>query len=238
MVTDRRRTEPQSGYNLVFLLVLFSLLSVMAAAVLPAITKQIQREKEAELIFRGLQYAEAIRVFQQRFGRYPNTLEELLEIEPRSIRQLWPDPMSDDGRWAFVQAAGNQQAGNANGNKADAQGRELTGASAPTSSFQSGISGQPQRPVGPIVGVVSRQKGQAARTFMGKERYEEWRFTAAILPKPQVVPGSALVKRGNVENLGKPFPRGLKPTGLTPDGANLAGGDTPEDLFDDEGDDG
>ena len=109
MVSSRRGSLAQAGYNLVFLIMLVGLLSVMAAAVLPALKGQIQREKEAELIFRGLQYAEAIRVFQLRFGRYPAVLEELIELQPRSIRQLWADPMTEDGRWALILASGAPQ---------------------------------------------------------------------------------------------------------------------------------
>ncbi|MCZ6507052.1 MAG: type II secretion system protein [Acidobacteria bacterium] len=234
MVTRRQR--PQEGYNLVFLIVLFSLLSVMLAAVLPSLSKQIQREKEAELIFRGLQYAEGIRIFQQRFGRYPNTLEELIELEPRCLRQLWKDPMTDDGRWAYVLASGG---GGQSGDE-DGQGRVLAQGSAPAASFRLGRGDRDkERPAGPILGVVSRAEGTASRTFMGKGRYQEWRFTANILPKPRIVPGTEIVVRGSVELIGKPFPRGLQPRGLSPDGAqNLAGGDTPGDLFDDEEGDG
>lgn len=227
---------PQEGYNLVFLIVLFSLLSVMAAAVLPSLSKAIQREKEAELIFRGLQYAEGIRIFQQRFGRYPNALEELIQLEPRSMRQLWKDPMTDDGRWAYVLASGGGAASSAE----DGQGRPLAQGSAPAPSFRLGGETRRQgQPAGPILGVVSRAKGVATRTFLGKDSYEEWRFTANILPQPRIVPGTGVVVRGNVELIGKPFPRGLQPQGLSPGGADaLAGGDVPRDLFDDEEDDG
>jgi len=250
MVSERRPNGLQAGYSLVFLVVLIALLSVMAAASLPAIKKQIQREKEAELIFRGLQYAEAIRVFQQRFGRYPNRLEELIELEPRSIRQLWTDPMAADGRWAFILASGGGQNGDGANQQVDEQGRDLAQASAPSNSFSGGSSsntsggfqlggGQQQsQPVGPILGVVSRQKGIATRTFMGKDLYQEWRFTANILPKPQVVPGTEIVKGADVTNLGKPFPRGLQPVGLAPQETDVSTGRAPEDLFEDEGDDG
>ena len=44
------------------LMVLVTALNVLVAAALPAWTAMEQREKEEELIFRGLQYAEAIRV--------------------------------------------------------------------------------------------------------------------------------------------------------------------------------
>lgn len=238
-MSRRRPIEREAGYNLVFLVVFFALLSVMAAAVLPAIKKQIQREKEAELIFRGLQYAEAIRVFQQRFGRSPNAIEELLEVEPRSIRQLWDDPMSADGRWAYVFARAGQPNQNGGAATGDAEGRDLVEASAPEDTGGLGASSQGQVAAGPIIGVVSRKKGVATRTFLGKGQYEEWRFTADILPKPQVIPGTSLIMGGNVTDLGKPFPYGLVPaTGQAPQGGDLAGGDSPDDLFDDEGDDG
>ena len=241
MSRGRRIGERQAGYNLVFLLVFFSLLSVAAAAVLPAIKKQIEREKEAELIFRGLQYAEAIRVFQQRFGRYPNALQELLELEPRSIRQLWADPMTNDGRWALVLAGRPQQGdGEGEGEAEDDQGRDLAGASAPEARPRLGAAASQPSPGGPVLGVVSRKKGVATRIFLGKDRYEQWRFTADILPKPVVIPGSEIISGGSVETLGKPFPRGLQPVGIGPQGdaPEIMGGEGATDAFEQEGDDG
>jgi type II secretory pathway pseudopilin PulG len=237
----RRRPRAQAGYNLVFLAVLFSLMSVALTAALPDLKKQIQREKESELIFRGLQYAEAIRVFQQRFGRFPNTLSELIEVEPRSIRQLWTDPMTPEGTWALVLASGSAQQQGEESDEEEATGRELTGASGLRSSFSpSGSVREGQLSAGPIQGVATRKKGQAIRTFLGKNRYEEWRFTVGILPKPQVVPGTEIIVRGSVENLGKPFPFGLQAQALETlggDGEDLAGDGGLRDLFDDEDED-
>jgi type II secretory pathway pseudopilin PulG len=92
----------EEGYNLVILMVLVTVMNVAVAVTLPSWSKWAQREKEEELIFRGLQYAEAIRVFQTRHGRPPNTLEELIEVEPRSIRQLYPNPMTENGKWGLL----------------------------------------------------------------------------------------------------------------------------------------
>ena len=52
---------------------------VLIAAVLPAASTQARREKEDELIFRGRQYAEGIRCFRRRYGRFPTSLKEMLE---------------------------------------------------------------------------------------------------------------------------------------------------------------
>ena len=92
----------ERGYNLVVLVVIITVMNIVLAAVLPLWSQAIRRNKEEELIFRGLQYAEAIRVFHNRFQRWPTRLEELVEIKPRSIRQLWKDPMTEDGKWQLI----------------------------------------------------------------------------------------------------------------------------------------
>jgi hypothetical protein len=61
--------------------------------VAPSIGVVMKRDREAELIFRGRQYARAVGLFQRRYGRYPNQLKELYENRPRTIRHLWKDPM-------------------------------------------------------------------------------------------------------------------------------------------------
>ena len=101
----------RGGYTLVALLVAMTVASILIAAVLPLASAQAQREREAELIFRGLQYAEGIRVFRRRFGRYPNSLGELLEVKPRSVRKLWKDPMTKDGEWGIVSLEGTPLGG-------------------------------------------------------------------------------------------------------------------------------
>ncbi|MEE2776169.1 MAG: type II secretion system protein [Acidobacteriota bacterium] len=157
MVTIRRgRTE--DGYNLVAVIVAITVLSILVAAALPAWSHQYRRAKEEEAIFRGLQYAEAIRVFQKRFGRYPTRIEELLEVRPRSIRQLWTDPLSEHGEFGLIvgggaagqgqsaapgQAPGARQTPNAGGlgqrsGARGAEGRDARG----------GLGGQGQSPLG------------------------------------------------------------------------------------------
>ena len=53
----------EAGYNMVILVIAITVLNIVVAAMLPLWSTQIQREKEEELVFRGFQYAEAIRVF-------------------------------------------------------------------------------------------------------------------------------------------------------------------------------
>jgi len=99
-VTGERRS---AGFTLVGVVVAIAVLTILIAAVAPSIATIVQRDKEIELIFRGKQYARAILAFQRRFGRYPNSLKELEEIKPRSIRQLWKEPMCNcDEGWEVI----------------------------------------------------------------------------------------------------------------------------------------
>jgi type II secretory pathway pseudopilin PulG len=169
----------ERGYTLVILLILVTTLNVLVAASLPAWSAMDQREKEEELIFRGLQYAEAIRVFQTRFGRLPVRLEELIEVEPRSIRKLWEDPLTGKAEWGlvFASAAGGAPGGpqgNQQGN------RELGGDGGLTLSGATG-GNRDKVTTGPIVGVYSLAKGDGIKTFFGKQSYADWRFTVDLL---------------------------------------------------------
>lgn len=177
---------------MVVLMVLVTVLHVLIAAVLPAWSGAIQREKEEELIFRGLQYAEAIRVFQARFGRPPARLEELVEVEPRSIRRLWEDPMTGEARWGLIFAgAGAPIPGQAPGQppgpgqEGAGEGGFGTDATQPR-PITSGDGDQVTQ--GPISGVHSVAPGEAMLEFQGKQRYSEWHFTVDVLQQGTSVP--------------------------------------------------
>ena len=64
--------ERQKGYTLLILLFAVSILTIGLVVAVPVWQTQIQREKEAELVFRGNQYVEAIRLYQlKKPGAYP-----------------------------------------------------------------------------------------------------------------------------------------------------------------------
>ncbi|MBM3303277.1 MAG: hypothetical protein FJY85_25445, partial [Deltaproteobacteria bacterium] len=58
--------DRNQGYVLLTLLLLLTVLSIGLMVAVPVWQTQIRREKEEELIFRGKQYVEAIRIFQLR----------------------------------------------------------------------------------------------------------------------------------------------------------------------------
>ncbi|MEM6457095.1 MAG: hypothetical protein AAF772_18540, partial [Acidobacteriota bacterium] len=55
--SSARRNDADAGYTLVVLAMLITVMNIVLATTLPMWSAIQQREREAELIFRGLQYA-------------------------------------------------------------------------------------------------------------------------------------------------------------------------------------
>ena len=90
-----RRRPAQEGYVLLSLLLMVALLIIAAAAVLPSISFEIKRDREQELIHRGVQYSRAIRSYYKKFGRYPTRIEELESSNNlRFLRKRYKDPVN------------------------------------------------------------------------------------------------------------------------------------------------
>jgi len=228
----RSGDRSQQGYTLVAIMMIVTVLTVMVAAVLPLWSAQAQREKEEELISRGFQYAEAIRVFQRRFGRLPNRLEELIETEPRSIRQLWKDPMTEDGAWGViveVPGGGFLAVDSRTGQPLVPPDLDGDGVPDPRPAPPPPPPGGGTVAVGPIHGVKSRASGEAYHLFFELEDYGEWEFTVELLQKSVSKPGpTGMPPRSNALIFGRPFrfpPPGQVPT--TPGGVPGGPGGQP-----------
>lgn len=242
------RTSRQAGYNLVILMVLVTLLNIAVAASLPAWSAVIRRDKEEELVFRGLQYAEAIRVFQTRFQRPPIRLEELIEVEPRSIRRLWKDPLTEDGKWVLIPLQGppgpqvqpgQQPPLDDVGRVKDPENPDGDPEGEPQGEddgFGFGPKKGEEVQIGPFKGVHSRSRKTSFLVFNGRDRYDEWHFTVELLtgaPQQKFAggdpsappPGAPGVGGGQPQMsarwIGRPFPTFLQPnmdSGLPQDG--------------------
>jgi type II secretory pathway pseudopilin PulG len=88
----REYAHGEGGYAMAALLVTMSVMGIALGVALPTWRSMVQREREAELIFRGEQYAQAIALFNRRTGGFPTSLTALRD--GRYIRQLYKDPMT------------------------------------------------------------------------------------------------------------------------------------------------
>jgi len=93
--SSHRRTRNQGGYILLTLMLFVALLTIGMLAMVQNIESQIKRDREEELIHRGVQYSRAVRHYFKKFGRYPNRIEELENTNNiRFLRKRYKDPMT------------------------------------------------------------------------------------------------------------------------------------------------
>jgi type II secretory pathway pseudopilin PulG len=103
--------SPQEGFTLMGALVLVAVMGAGLAAYGGMASHAAQREKEAELLFRGNQYREAIRAYYRKERKYPKALSELVEDKryptpAHHLRKLYPDPITGQADWGTMEAPG------------------------------------------------------------------------------------------------------------------------------------
>lgn len=138
-------------FGVLFIVMLISLALTGAVAVWEV---EQRREKEAELLFIGQQYLDAITSYYHSApggtNEYPHTINELL-LDPRSLtvkrhlRKPWIDPLTGSKNWGIVRTKAGGIAG-----------------------VFSNAAGQPLKQAG---------FGFNEKLLAGKSSYQDWKFT-------------------------------------------------------------
>ena len=203
------------------LLVGISVMGLLLSMALPVWSHAARREREAELMFRGEQYARAIELYQRRVaGAFPPDIDTL--VEQRFLRRKYRDPMTKDGEFQLIlqaQLASAPGAGAATaaapGQQVDtpAQGLQLGGTGGRGATGFGALEGAtPGGVAGGIVGVVSKSTEESIALYNGQSHYNEWAFVyAASTGLPGGVPGAGVGQPITQPGLGNPF--GTQPGG-------------------------
>jgi type II secretory pathway pseudopilin PulG len=101
----------QRGFTYLGFLLFVAIAGAGLAAYSELASHAAQREKEAELLFRGEQYRDAIASYYKKEQRYPKALAELLEdkrypMPVRHLRRLYKEPITGQDEWGLVEAPG------------------------------------------------------------------------------------------------------------------------------------
>src|SRR4026209_1997287 len=127
----------QRGAAMVALLVAMGIMAIMMTVVMPVWKHAAQREKEEELVFRGLQYAHAIGLFSRKYANaFPPTIDVL--VEQRFLRKKFKDPITNEDFLPLTAgqgapgAAGAQAASGAAGRGGAGRGTQPLTAPTPT----------------------------------------------------------------------------------------------------------
>ncbi len=98
--------QSESGYAFLTVVFLAATMLILAAAAVSRLKTQGQREKEEEMIWRGQQYARAIKLYVRKSGgRYPQSVDDLTKAKNqiRFLRQPYKDPLNaQDGSWRMI----------------------------------------------------------------------------------------------------------------------------------------
>lgn len=188
---QERRARAERGYAMAALLVMVAVLTVLMSAAMPVWRREAQREKEEELVFRGLQYVRAIRLYQAKTQTLPPSIDVL--VQQRFLRKKYKDPITNDD---FVPISA---AGGAAGAIGQAT-QQAPGLSGGRSAFgpvqQPGVNAGAQGPIiGGIIGVVSKSKAESIRIYQGRTHYNEWQFVFVNV-NPGIGPGGRGVPGG------------------------------------------
>ncbi len=197
---------------MVVMLISLSIMAIMMTVVMPVWKQTAQREKEAELVFRGEQYARAISLFQRKSG--PGTLPPNLNVlvDQRFLRKKYKDPITNDD---FATIGPSTAApGTTAGTPSAPPGSQTAGAS----GFGRGATPPPGQPgqagapaAGGIMGVASKSKDKSIRLYKGRSHYNEWAF---VFNPPIPAGGTAAPgQRGTGGNQGRGNPQGPPPPG-------------------------
>lgn len=197
---DQILRRKEQGYALLMVCFLVALMVIATAAAVPSILTEGRRVKEAEMIWRGEQYARAVRLYYRKYGRFPQSIEELSEPKGkiRFLRKAYADPMNRaDGSWRMIyvgpngELIGSLKAANIFGRPAAAApGGAITfgpprpgsNPSAPASPAlpPPGVAKAPgpEGKVfgGNIIGVASKMEKNSIRTYKGATNYREFEF--------------------------------------------------------------
>jgi type II secretory pathway pseudopilin PulG len=194
----RSESRRQAGFTLVAVIAIMAVMAIMLTVAVQTASFSVRREKEDELLFRGDQIVEGIRLFRARNGRFPNSLIELAKADPHVLRKAWSDPIT--GRKDWVPIFLGQEGTTA-----------LTGGVAPTPPGGAGSPFAPPTPtptpnpgstafpattaVGPLVGVHSRSCAQSIKVVDGRDRYCDWKFI--FDPRKLQLKGAPLASAGH-----------------------------------------
>lgn len=104
--TSRRTNKNQGGYALILVVFFTALILVACMSIGLRVQTEGRREKEQEMIWRGKQYTRGIKLYYRKFGRFPNSMDDLVKPKLgnlRFMRQAYKDPMNkEDGSWRLI----------------------------------------------------------------------------------------------------------------------------------------
>ena len=167
---SHRLTRSEAGFTFIAVLIMVVVMGIMLGAIGQSVSVVMKREREKELIFRGLQYRDAI----ERWSKKGVPLKDLKDlVEPtvssnasaskdRFLRKLFTDPITG-GEWKVLPTPPDPVQG-------------IWGVASKSSEepFKQG------------------DFPEVIKDFKGKTKYSDWEFVYKKTPTGGAIPGSQI----------------------------------------------
>jgi type II secretory pathway pseudopilin PulG len=99
----------ERGYVLLAVLFLAVMILILLAVAAPKVAADIERDREVELMHRGMQYRRAIQLYYRKFGAYPPNMEALEKTnQVRFLRKRYRDPITGKDEWHLIHFGENK----------------------------------------------------------------------------------------------------------------------------------
>lgn len=100
---EKHERAGEQGFLLVGLIVAIFLILLVLSIAAPKVARGLRRDREVESEHRARQYIRAIRVYYQKFGHYPGSIEQLEKTNNiRFLRQRYTDPLTGKADWRLI----------------------------------------------------------------------------------------------------------------------------------------
>jgi type II secretory pathway pseudopilin PulG len=183
------RSRADAGYAMAVLLAGLAIMGIAWAVVVPVWKQYVQREKEAELIFRAGQYARAVALYQRKYANaFPPNVDVLLR--EKFLRKKYKDPVTN-GDFRYLSPLELQALpGLTTTTRPGLPGQGNSPAPVPADTRRPSAFGPSGTSAGPsqgIAAVVSRSSAASIKVFKNRRQYNQW-----IVTVQDVMPRSAL----------------------------------------------
>ena len=196
---------PQQGHLMAGLVVVVAIMMILSTVVFQGWQDVKRRDDEAEMIFRAQEIVRAIDRYRKDRGAPPTALDQLIEPGNRGqyfARQLYEDPLVEDGQWGLLYIGPNNEIIDSDGvapgvaETTSARARLAKQLDRRRDKFtERGIDWR-RRPLNvtpaqkqaagflPIAGVKSLSTDKPFRVYKGQSEYRLWLFTYLDLLAP------------------------------------------------------
>jgi type II secretory pathway pseudopilin PulG len=168
-----RDQNRERGYAMAALLVALAIMAILLTVAMPVWRHEARREREAELVFRGEQYARAIALFRHKNSSIANAFPPSIDalVQGRFLRKKYKDPMTKDGEFELI-GVGSQQPG------------INPTVPPPPGGGRGPIPPSTSQVAGGMMGVRSKSTETSIRSYRGGTRYDQWAFTFNVALRP------------------------------------------------------